>query len=87
MPSVLLRCWCQISGQTCREQARFPRGPLSQPTKAAKSGNLTVPDVETVPNPCFGEEGPFPLLCSMKIKKKEMIKVSPIGISCCSSEG
>ena len=40
--------------------------PLSQPTKAVKERNLTVPDVETVPNPCFREEGPFPLLCSTK---------------------
>lgn len=31
-----------------------------------KKEKLTVPDVQTMPNPCFGEEGPFPLLCSMK---------------------
>lgn len=47
--------------------------PVSQPANRTKKRNLTVPDVETAPNPCFGEEGPFPLLCSMKIEK-EMIE-------------
>lgn len=28
---------------------------------------LCVPDVETLPNPCFWEEGPFSLLRSMNI--------------------
>lgn len=50
---------------------------LSQPANTAKAQQLTVkkkkkkkltvPDVQTTPNPCFREEGPFSLLCSMTI--------------------
>lgn len=46
----------------------------ARPTETAKEGSLPVPDVETVPNPGFREEGPSPLLCSVG-GKKEVIKV------------